>query len=379
MPMREDLGVKELINADSMKTLLGGTLMAPSVLDAMRNAAESYVDMHELQRAVGKRLANLTHNEAAFVCTGASAGLILATLACITGRDMNMVGTAIRDGVASFPRRDFVVQCGHRNPYDPAIVLAGGRLVQVGNVLQTFAWELEAAITPATAGVLYFAGKHLGFGALELEEVVRIAHAADVPVIVDAAAQLPPQENLWSFTKRGADLVIFSGGKELRGPQASGLIVGRRDLIEACALHASPNQRLARAMKVGKEEMLGLLAAVELYMTQDDADELARCERIVTEWVDALGSLPGVSAERSFPGTDGRPLPRAVISFDSSMGLTGASVQAALLSGRPAIAVAVADPRAIYLNPELLRTGEEKTVLDRVSQVVGRGTPVTPS
>lgn len=372
MSLRGDLGVPELINADSMKTLLGGTLMPAPVVEAMHRASESYIDMHELQHAVGQRLADLTHNEAAFVCTGASTGLILATLACITGRSMNLVGTVMRDGVASLARRDFVLQCGQRNPYDPAIVMAGGRIVQVGNVLQTFPWELEAAITPTTAGVFFFAGKHLGFGSLELEDVVRIAHAADVPVIVDAAAQLPPHENLWSFTARGADLVIFSGGKELRGPQASGLILGRRDLIEACALHASPNQRLGRAMKVGKEEMLGLLAAVELYMSQDDQEELARCERIVSAWIEALNQVPGIHAERSFPGTDGRPLPRAVVSFEAASGQTATIVQAALLAGKPAIAVATAGRNSIYLNPELLRPDEPARVLARVAEVAGK-------
>jgi L-seryl-tRNA(Ser) seleniumtransferase len=248
--------------------------------------------------------------------------------------------------------------------------------VQVGNVLQTFDWELEAAITPTTAAVLFFAGGHLGFGTLGLDEVIRIAHKANVPVVVDAAAQLPPKSNLWSFTGRGADLVIFSGGKELRGPQASGLIVGRQDLIDAVALHASPNQRLARAMKCGKEEMLGLLAAVELYLDQDEGEELAQCERIVAYWVDGFNAVAGLTAARDFPGTDGRPLPRAVVKFDAGTGTGSSQVQQALLSGEPSIAVAVCGPDGIYLNPELLRPGEEQGVFDRVSQIVRDGLAV---
>jgi L-seryl-tRNA(Ser) seleniumtransferase len=339
----------------------------------MCRAAGSFVDMAELQQAVGKRIAHITRNEAAFVSSGASSALVLASLACMTGPDLKVIANVMRDGIGSLARRDFVVQCGHRNPYDPSIQLAGGRLVQVGNVLQTFDWELEAAIVPTTAAVFYFAGAHLGFGALSFEEVVRIAHKANVPVVVDAAAQLPPKSNLWSFTDRGADLVIFSGGKELRGPQASGLIVGRQNLIDACTLHASPNQRLARAMKVGKEEMLGLLAAVELYLDQDEGDELARCERIVADWISGLNEVPALAAERDYPGTDGRPLPRAVVRFDPSTGLGSSQVQAALLSGEPHIAVAVAGPNAVYLNPELLRPGEEKSVIDRVSQIARDG------
>jgi L-seryl-tRNA(Ser) seleniumtransferase len=370
MSIREDLGVREFVNADSMKTALGGTLMPPSVVEAMRRAAGSFVDMLELQRAVGKRIAHITRNEAAFVSAGASAGLVLSSLACITGPDLKAIAGVMRDGIGSVARRDFIVQCGQRNPYDPAIQLAGGRLVQVGNVLQTFGWELEAAITPTTAGVLYFAGANLGFGSLSFADVVRIAHEASVPVIVDAAAQLPPKANLWSFTEGGADLVVFSGGKELRGPQASGLIVGRQDLIDACALHAAPNQRLARAMKVGKEEMLGLLAAVELYLDQDELEELARCERIVADWTTELSSIPAMAAQRDIPGTDGRPLPRAIVTFAAHTGLTGARVQEALLSGEPSVAVAVAGPNAVYLNPELLRPGEEEAVCDRVKQIV---------
>jgi uncharacterized pyridoxal phosphate-dependent enzyme len=370
MSIHDDLRVRRLVNADAMKTTLGGSLMPPPVVDAMRQAAGAFVDMFELQAAVSRRLAELTHNEAAFVCTGASAGLMLTTLACMTGPDLPLLGRLMDIGPEVLEKRDVVVQCGQRNPYDPAIRLVGGRIVQVGNILQTFPWELEAAITERTAAVMYFAGQHLGYGSLGLDEVVEIAHAAKVPVIVDAAAQLPPRDNLWRLAERGADLVLFSGGKELRGPQASGLIVGRRDLIEAVAMHAAPHQRLGRAMKVGKEEMLGLLAAVTWYLERDEAAELERCERVVAGWIDALSSLPGVSAERSHPGTDGRPLPRAVVRFDRALGLSGAAVRDAMLEGDPAIAIAIEGPAAVYLNPELLRPGEEDVVLDGLTAVV---------
>lgn len=357
-----DLGVRPLINADSMKTALGGSLMAESVVAAMREAGDAFVDMLELQAAVSARIAQLTHNEAAHVSSGASAGLILSALACMTGNDLKQIGRVLVHGMDVLPRREFVVQCGQRNPYDPAFRLAGAELVEVGNVLQTFPWELEAAISDRTAGVVFFAGAHIGFGSLGFDEVVAIARRAHVPVIVDAAAQLPPRENLWRFTERGADLVVFSGGKELRGPQASGLIVGRQELVAACAMHASPNQRIARALKVGKEEMLGLLVAVENYVAGDDAEERAGYEQIVDQWVRHFSAIPGVSARREFPGTDGRPLPRAVVGPESGMTLDGAGLAAQLRANDPAIAVAVADERAIYLNPELLRPGEAETV-----------------
>ena len=363
MSLYTDLGVRPLVNADSMKTALGGSLMAASVIAAMREAGQAFVDMIELQAAVSARIAQVTHNEAAHVSSGASAGLILSALACMTGNDLNQVGRVLIHGMDVLPRRQFIVQRGQRNPYDPAFRLAGAELVEVGNVLQTFPWEIEAAISESTAGVVFFAGAHIGFGSLGFDEVVAIAHAANLPVIVDAAAQLPPRENLWRFTQRGADLVIFSGGKELRGPQASGLIVGRRELIAACAMHSSPNQRLARAMKVGKEEMIGLLVAIENYLAQDEAEERSRCERIVEQWVGRLSALPGVSAQRDFPGTDGRPLPRAVVHLGDELSMDGAGLAAQLRVSDPAIAVAVAGDRAIYLNPELLCPGEEDVVV----------------
>jgi L-seryl-tRNA(Ser) seleniumtransferase len=370
MSKYSELGVRQLINADSMKTALGGSLMAESVTAAMHEAGRGFVDMLELQAAVSARIAELTHNEAAHVSSGASAGLVLSALACMTGNDLTQLGRVLENGLGVLPRRQFVVQRGQRNPYDPAFRLVGAEIVEVGNVLQTFAWELEAAITDKTAAIVFFAGAHLGFGCLGFDDVVRIARAANLPVIVDAAAQLPPRENLWRFTQRGADLVIFSGGKELRGPQASGLIVGRREPVAACAMHASPNQRLARAMKVGKEEMVGLLVAIENYLQGDDAQERACYERVVDEWAKQLGEVPGLTVEREFPGTDGRPLPRAVVRLGAEVAMDGAALAARMRANDPAIAVAIAGERAIYLNPELLLPGEAETVAAALAGLV---------
>ncbi|MBI3969699.1 MAG: aminotransferase class V-fold PLP-dependent enzyme [Chloroflexi bacterium] len=366
----EGLGLRPIINANAALTRLGGSLMPAPVLDAMRAAADSFVDMHHLQEAVSQRLAALTRNEAALACAGGSAGLVLSALGCMTGRDMRAVARLIDEGPGALPRREIVVHCAHRNPYDPALKLAGGRLVQIGNALQTFEWELETALSERTAAVFFFAGHHFARGALPLERVVAIAHTAGVPVVVDAAAQLPPPENLWRFTEMGADLAIFSGGKALRGPQASGLIVGRKELIEACALHASPHQRLGRPMKVGKEEMVGLLAAVEWFLQQDHAAIAARVERVTAGWIERLGSLPGVTASREFPGEAGQPFPRARVTFHPALGLDGLAVSRALLAGEPAIDVAVADDQSIYLNAEPLQSGEADVVLERLCAVV---------
>ena len=364
------LGIRRVINADATLTRLGGSLMPPEVLDAMRQAAGSFVDMHELQRVVGERLATLTRNEAAYAAGGAAAAIVLATLAAMNRGDLTTIARAIETGES--PRDEVIIQRAQRIPYDPAIRLAGARIVDIGNRLQTFSWELEAAITPRTAMIFYPAGEHLTYGALPLSEVVAIAHAHDVPVVVDAAAQLPPTENLWRFTRElGADLVIFSGGKELRGPQASGLLVGTRAMIDAVAVNGSPHQRLARPMKVGKEEMMGLLAAVERYVTDDWRARASAYEETVARWIVQLDSIPGISAERTFPNEAGQPTPRCRVTFSAETGMTGAEAVRLLWEGDPRIAVAREGETSISITPELLGPGEEAVLLDRVIALAG--------
>ncbi len=250
MGIYESLGVRRVINADARLTRLGGSLMPEPVLRAMEDAATSYVDMFELQRAVGRRLAELTHNEAACVVTGAAAGLFVTTLACMTGPDAAAVERL--PSLAGL-KNEVVFQRVQRFAYLPAVPLTGATLVEIGSEPEMHPAELEAAINERTAAILYVAGEHMAAGALPLPEVIEIAHARGVPVIVDAAAQLPPAENLWYFTRElGADLVVFSGGKDLRGPQASGLIVGRPDLIEACLLNGAP-ESAAREADEGRQ------------------------------------------------------------------------------------------------------------------------------
>ena len=365
MGVYERLGVRRIINADATLTRLGGSVMSQEVLDAMQDAAGSFVDIHELQQVVGRRLAELTHNEAAYVSTGAAAGIVLATLAVMNRGDLETIARAIETGES--PRDEVIVQRAHRIPYDPAIRLAGSRIVDIGNRLQTFPWELEGAITPRTAMVFFAAGIHLAPGALPLEEVVAIAHGHGIPVVVDAAAQLPPTENLWRFTRElGADLAIFSGGKDFHGPQASGLMVGSEAMISAVAVNGSPYQRLARPMKVGKEEMIGLLTAVERYVEVDWRKRARSYETTVARWVEQLTDAPGVTASRVFPNEAGQPTPRCRVTFAPELSLTGAEAAKLLWEEDPGIAVAVDGPDAISFTPELLGDGEEAILLERV-------------
>lgn len=378
MGIYETLGVKHVINADARLTRLGGSLMPEPVLQAMREAARSYVDMFELQQQVGRRLAALTNNQAAYVATGAAAGLFLSTLACMLGPE--------RLGAIPWPagadaRDEVIIHRAQRIPYDLAVRQAGARLVEIGTQAATTPAELDAAIGARTAAVLFIAGAHLSQGALPLAEVLRIAHARSVPVIVDAAAQLPPPENLWRFTREyGADLAIFSGGKDLCGPQASGLVLGRPDLIAACQAHGAPHQRLGRPMKVGKEELLGLLAAVELYLQHDHAARIAGFERTVAGWIDTLGRLPGLVAERAFPNEAGQPTPRLLLRCDPAVcGMSGAELREQLWAGDPSIAVAAAGTDGIFMSPDLLEPGQEQLIVERIVQLLaGAARPPAP-
>ena len=241
-PLRGTLGVRPVLNAAATLTAIGGSVMPREVLDAMVEASVSHVDMHELHVAAGRELAALTRNEGAYVTCGAAAAVAHGLLACVTHGDPALI--ADMPGGDGLPT-EVVVHCAHRIPYDRFIDLVGCRTVQIGNAIQTFEWELERALSPRTAAVLWVAGSHLSDAALRLERTMEMAHAHGVPVIIDAAAQLPPSSNLWHFTHElGADLVAFSGGKALRGPQASGLLLGRADLIDAARANGSPHQRL---------------------------------------------------------------------------------------------------------------------------------------
>lgn len=362
-----DLGVRRVVNANATLTALGGSLMPPAVVEAMREASSSFVDMFELQRAVSARLARLTRNEAALVTCGASAGLLVSALGAMTGRDHRLLGRLLEHGAQALPRNEIVMHRAHRIPYDNVFTLAGARLVEVGNALQTHRWELEAALGEATAAIVYVAGTHVAGGALELDEVIDAAHEHGVPVIVDAAAQLPPRENLWHFTEQGADLVVFSGGKELRGPQASGLVLGTAESVAACEVHAAPHQRFGRPAKVGKEELMGLLGAVELWLERDHEAAADRIGRTTSGWVTTLSQLPGATATYEARGEAGRPLPRMRLEWDPHLGFSSREMVDALAAEEPVVDVAIAGRHSIWVSAELLTPEEEHLVGERVT------------
>ena len=359
----DDLGVRKIINCATTYTRLGGSTMAPEVAQAVADAAPAFVDILELVEVVGKRLATLTNNQAAYVSNGAAAGLSLATAAAIAGDDPALIARLPNDmeGLKS----EVVVHRMHRIWYDQAVRNAGARLIEIGHSYETQTWELDAAITERTAAVLYCAGGHLARNTLSLEYVIERAHACGVPIIVDAAAQVPPVTNLWHFTRDlGADVAIFSGGKNLRGPQNSGLVVGTEEMIRKIRFNGPPNQRFGRSLKVGKETMIGLLKAVERYVSLDHDVLWREWSDVVDHWMAAWSDSGTVT--RSETNEAGEPIPRVIMRVSSLVARDQAVAE--LFAGDPSIAVVLNDSTSIAFSPHLLLPGEAEIV----AQVVAR-------
>jgi L-seryl-tRNA(Ser) seleniumtransferase len=366
-----DLGVRPVVNAAATLTRIGGSRMPAPVREAMACAGETFVDLVELQGRVGERIAELTNNEACYVSAGAAAGMSIAIAACIAGADPTRVRSL---PVLDQRAPEVVIHRAQRNGYDQAARLSGARLVEIGSADGTQRSELEAAFSAHTVAVLYFAGAHYAVGALPLEDVIALAHAHGVAVLVDAAAQIPPAANLWYFTRTlGADAAIFSGGKGLRGPQPSGLVLGRREIVQACMANGPPNHSLGRPMKVGKEELIGVLAAIEWSLAQDEGALLAGYEAMVQRWLAGLADLPGVTVERGYPSEAGQPHSRAIVRLAANCTWTRGKLEAALWDRDPRIAVGGdVGPDAIALNPQTLEPGEDAVVLEALRQLLSR-------
>jgi len=363
------LGVSRLISAAGTKTRFGGSLMRPSTLEAMRQASTALVDVEELLLAAGRRIAELTRNEAACVCSGASAGLFLSCVACMASKPSGEAGSDGFDAIQASVKNEIVMQTHHRSPYETAIHLAGGLLRYVGQA-EVDRDELASAITVRTAAVVYMAGPHSMPGALPLEDVLSVCHARGVPVVVDAAAHVPPLANLWKYTGLGADLVIFSGGKSIGGPQCTGFVVGRPELITLVMHSASPFQSPGRPMKVGKEEIVGLITALESYLSINEADEIRRCEEIIEFWRLGLSEAPGVVSTERHWGDAGKPFARLLVNFREDNEGTAPALAAALRSGRPRVEVLVEAENALILDPELLTAADAEFVLRRLCEVI---------
>ncbi len=369
MSIYKRLGIRTVINGNATLTRLGGSIMPPEVVDAMVDASKHFVDIIELQRRVGEEIAKLTHNEAAYVSNGAAAALTLSTAACITGLDADK--RAKLPHLDNSMKSEVIVHRHGRVGYDFAVRQVGVEFVEIGNENGTTPDELENAITDKTAAIFYFANPGREHLWVSYEKGIEIAKKHGVPLIVDAAAQLPPPENLWYFTHKGADLAMFSGGKGLCGPQSSGLIVGKKSLIEAIAFNGPPHPFIGRGMKVGKEEMVGLLAAVEWYLNQDHKQLMQSYEDQVTYYAEVLKDIQGVSVHRSFPSEAGQPMPRTEIRFDADqLGITRDDILHQLQIGEPAIDIAGAGANGVLINGQTLMSGEVEIIAKRLKEII---------
>lgn len=368
------LGVPVFINAYGTLTTLGGTLMEPEVLAAMNEAAGQFVAIHDLQKRVGERLAELTGAEAGFVTAGASCAICLATCAVTVGGDVAKI-RRLPDLTGS--KTEIVTQKAHTgagNPYDHNWRMIGTRIVAAET-----ADEIRAAIGPRTAALGMVLSHNSEGHKVELAEMIAIAHKAGLPLILDAAAEIPPASNLKKFVAMGADLVAFSGGKNLRGPQCSGLLLGRKDLVAAAYANSAPNNHFARIAKVGKEEIVGLLTAVERALARDEAGERRRQEAQLARVAAGMRGVPTVKTE-FITNLDYSHSPRLSIQWDEAkLGMTAGQVNDRLRAGTPSIVAADMTKfrpswPGLGLFAGCLREGEEKVIVERVRAILsGKG------
>ena len=333
------IGVRPLINARGTWTYISGSLELPEVRAAKQQAAGHFVDMWELQRAVGRRLAELSGAESGMITAGAAAAMATATAACIAGTDPARIWqlpdtTGLKDEVIMF---------GGRISFDSAIRAAGGKLVMAFSHE-----ELQAALSEKTAMVYTTARGE------RLEKAIPITKKAGVPLLVDWAAGIPPIENLSLPAKMGVDLYTFSGGKGLCGPQCTGLLLGRKDLIEAALANSCPWEgAVCRPMKVGKEEIMGCLAAVEAWMKRDLAQLDRQWNRTVKRIAQVVETVPGVTTDIQTP-QGGNRYPTLTVKWDeASFKLTVAECARKLREGDPPIEVLTSN------NPSLLPVVQE--------------------
>lgn len=395
VPVYGRLGVRTVVNARGCATLAGGTLMDREVVEAMAEAARSFVRIGDLQEAASERIAALTGAEAGYVTSGAAAALTLGAAAMLARLDPDRMD-ALPD-TAGGPS-EILVQRSHRNPYDHLVRASGARLVGFETEAQ-----LAAAIGSTTAGV-FFHGQAEADG-LPIEAIVAVAHAADLPVLVDASMNLPPRANLRRFVAAGADLVAFSGGKTIRGPQASGFLAGRADLLvsvglqqqdmdvlaatwarrallEAGVLPRPPRHGIGRSMKTGKEEIVGLLVALERYAARDEAAEQRAWAGLAARLADGLDGLSGLDARVAPTQADGRPVPMALVTIDPpAFGIDAVELTRRLAERDPIVMVGDHDAETglLRLDPETLDDAGVDAVVSalRAEASRARATPLS--
>ena len=363
------LGVKPVITASGSTTAYGGSKLRPEAMEVMNSAATVMVEMDELNDAAGRVIAEVTGAEAGLVSSGAAGGMVLQAAACIAGSDpVKMAQLPNTRGL----KNEIIIHRSHRFAYDQTYRSAGARLVEIGEGRRCAPWQLEAAFTDRTAAVTYLFSPFVSRRAIPLPEVCEIAHARGVPVIVDAASYLPPRANLRRFTAEGADMVIYSGGKAVRGPQGTGILCGRADLIAAAKAHASPHQFLGRGMKVAKEEIVGLVTALRIFVDEDEEAENSRYREMCQSIVDAFIEIPGLNVTVEQDEYD-YLTPAALITFTRDWrGPSRDLVLSAMAEGDPPVFLhSLGNPDELAVDPFNLNDAELETVIRRLRQELG--------
>ncbi|MCM2293160.1 aminotransferase class V-fold PLP-dependent enzyme [Allorhizobium sp. BGMRC 0089] len=362
--IRSQLGLREIINVSGTMTSLGASIVVPEAIEAMRAILPQFVEINDLQRKASAVIARLTGAEAGFVTASCSAGISLAVAGTITGANLLAIEKLPE---TTNEKAEIIVQMGHivsyGAPVDQSIRLAGGKVVMIGQATSTHRYHMEEAIGEKTAAAVYVVSHHVvNYGLLHLTEFVEIAHAHGVPVIVDAASEY----DLRGFLAAGANIVLYSGHKFLGGP-TSGIVAGKKELVRRAFLQ---NLGIGRGMKVGKESIYGVMAALDAWEKRDHDAIRAREKAALALWHDVLGGRPGVTALIE-PDPTGNPLDRLRVILDSqATHITAWDLAAALRKGTPPIIVRdhEVEHHYFYLDPCNLHPGQAESVARRLAE-----------
>ncbi len=360
----QELGVRPVINCKGAYTVIGASRQWPELHAAMAEASNHFVFLEELQEKIGERLSKLIGSEAAMVSTGAAGAITLGTCASLTGTDEEKI--RLLPDLAGI-KSEVLIQKRHRNNFDHAIRNTGVKLIEVEGKDQ-----LLSAVNDRTAMLYYLGGSgHLQDDtAVSIEDCVAIGNKAGFPVMVDAANLLPPWENVRQLAAIGVDLICISGGKHMRGPQCSGILAGRKDLIRAALLNSSPREdALGRPMKVGREEMIGVWLAAEKYVKLDFDAMQRQCAEQAEYLTRELKKVPGIDLSYA-PYEKSRHVQRVVVQWDEQkMGLTTEECERQLLAGEPRVAALRHEPQGMTFVFFLGELGDEKAVARRLKEV----------
>lgn len=358
----KELGIRTFINASGTYTALTASLMPPEVIKAINYAALQYVRLDELQEKAGDRIAELLKCEAAMVTSGAASAITLGTAAVITGGDPKKAAMIPNDLTGM--KSEVIIQKSHRVGYDHAIRSCGVKMIEVETQK-----ELESAINEKTA-MMWFYNNQNPIGKIRDVDFVAIGKKHGIPTFNDCAADVPPVENFWKYTQMGFDLVCFSGGKGIRGPQSAGLLLGKKDLIRAALRNAPPNgDTVGRGMKVNKEEILGMVIALEVFLAKDHQAEWALWENQIRMIHDAAVSVPGVKGEIHVPEIANHVPALRIKWDDKKVKAKPAEIRDALRNGHPSIET-MGGQETIDITTWMMIPGEERIVAKRIKELL---------